>query len=240
LKYIYILKTGETFPGTKAQFGDFDRWIVDTLRKKRRDVKTVDIGNGEAFPAISSAKAFIITGSHAMVTEELQWSLILEKKIREVVSKGIPLLGICYGHQLIAKALGGRSGYNRKGKEIGSVTIRTLAGAFGDPLLKDLPKKFCAYVTHAQSVLRLPPRAVVLAKNAHDAHQIVRYAKNCWGVQIHPEFEECIIREYILRQRDALLHEGYQPDKLLQHTQSCKAGKKILDNFVACIGNGHK
>ena len=235
MKYVYILKTGETFPATKANLGDFDRWVAETPGKKRRDFRTVAIEHGEPFPLLPSAKGFIITGSHAMVTDELGWSVALEKYIRRIVSDNIPLLGICYGHQLIAKALGGKSDYNPKGKEIGTVGIRTLDRAGGDPLLTDLPKTFCAYVTHAQSVLKLPPRAEVLAKNAHDAHQIVRFAPRCWGVQIHPEFNGAIMTEYILRQKEELLAMRFDVDRLLREVKACRASRKILDNFLAVV-----
>jgi len=236
LKYIYILKTGKTFQAAQKRFGDFEQWIVDSLRRERNDIKTVDIENGEPLPSVRSAKGFIITGSHSMVTDELQWSVALEKYIKNVVSKDIPMLGICYGHQLIAKALGGRSDYNPKGKEIGTVMISTVNSGGSDPLLKDLPKKFCAYVTHSQSVLKLPPRAKVLGKNAHDPHQIVRFAARCWGVQIHPEFNESIIKEYILRQKEELVSMQFNVDRLLQEVRPCHASKKILDNFISVIG----
>lgn len=235
MKYIYILKTGETFPSTKAKLGDFDRWVAEALGGKRRDLKTIDIEHNEPLPALPSAKGFIITGSHAMVTDELGWSVALEKYIRRIVAKNIPLLGICYGHQLIAKALGGLSGYNPGGKEIGTVKIAALKSAGGDPLLADLTKTFDAFVTHSQSALKLPPGATVLAKNAHDAHQAVRFAPRCWGVQIHPEFSGAVMTEYILHQKEELAGKGFDVDRLLREVKPCRASRKILGNFLSVV-----
>ena len=174
MKYIYILKTGSTFSETKEKFGDFDDWIVAFLKKSKYQVKTIDMRNDQKLPNLYSAKGFIVTGSHSMVTEERTWSLGLEKYIRKIASKNIPLLGICYGHQLIAKALGGKSDFNKKGKEIGMVKIKRLSDSCNDPLLVGFPKKFNAFEAHYQTVVKLPPNAKVLTNNYNEKHQMVR------------------------------------------------------------------
>jgi GMP synthase (glutamine-hydrolysing) len=232
LQYIYIIKTGETFETTKAKFGDFDSWVGKVANE--RHIKTIDVKSA-ALPNLKSAKGFIITGSHSMVTDESAWSLKLEKYIKKIASKNIPLLGICYGHQLIAKALGGKSGYNKKGKEIGTVKIKSKNNALKDPLFKDFPKAFYAYETHYQSVLKLPPKAVVLAKNSHDAHQAVRFAESIWGVQFHPEFDREIMAEYIMNQKQDLVKLGFRIDKLLADVRPCDTSSKIVRNFMDIV-----
>lgn len=229
MKYIYIIKTGTTFESTKEKFGDFDRWIKNTIKDK--NIKTINIEQYEKLPNLKSAKGFIITGSHSMVTEELNWSLELEKYIRKVSSKNIPLLGICYGHQLITKALGGRANFNPKGKEIGSVKIKKLISSKNDPLFYNIPEKFYGHETHYQSALKLPSSAVVLAKNSHDKHQAVRFNNTTWGVQFHPEFDENIMKEYIIKQKKSLDELGFDMDKLLKNVKCCEISSKILKNF---------
>ncbi len=237
MKFIYILKTGETFETTKSTFGDFDKWVKNITNTN--NIKTIDILNNEKLPNIYNAKGFIITGSHSMVTQELQWSLKLEKYIKKIASKNIPLLGICYGHQLIAKALGGKSGFNKKGKEIGTVRIKKLFSSKSDPLLKNIPIQFYAHETHYQSVLKLPAKAIVLAKNAHEAHQAVRFEKTIWGVQFHPEFDTHIMTEYILNQKNDLVKLGFNIDKLLENVKDSTLSSKVLNNFIKII-NGQE
>ncbi len=235
MKYIYILKTGTTFDTTKNLYGDFDHWIKRSLRSS--NIKTIDIENNTKLPNINSAKGFIITGSHSMVSEELPWSLSLEKYIRKAASKKIPLLGICYGHQLITKALGGKADFNKKGKEIGSVKIKRFKSSINDPIFKDIPLKFFGHETHYQSALKLPSSAVVLAKNSHDRHQAVRFTDTIWGVQFHPEFDSGIMKEYILNQKESLDKLGLDMDKLIRGIKKCKASAKILENFEKIIDN---
>ena len=235
MQYLYILKVGETFSNTKTKFNDFDNWIVRFFKNKTTKYKVIDILNNEPFPNLLSAKGFIITGSHSMVTDEELWSLKLEKFIKKVSKTKIPLLGICYGHQVIAKALGGKSDFNPKGKEIGVVSIHKKLNGNSDPLLKHFPKNFTACETHYQTVRELPFGAKVLAKNTHDNHQAVRYTKNIWGVQFHPEFDENIMKEYILNQKDDLLKLNFELDTLLSNVKTCDLSSKILTNFEKIV-----
>lgn len=229
MKYIYIVKTGTTFNTTKDKYDDFDKWIVDILKTKK--VKTIDIQNNENLPNLYNAKGFIITGSHSMVSEELNWSLKLEKYIQKIALKNIPLLGICYGHQLIAKSLGGLSNFNKKGKEIGSVKIIQTKEAKKDPVFKNIPLLFHAHETHYQSAIKLPPNSTILAKNYHEKHQAVRFKKYIWGVQFHPEFDNDIMKEYIINQKESLKKLGINYQKKLVDVKDCSLSSNIIKNF---------
>lgn len=230
MKYLYILKVGETFPTTKQKHNDFDSWIIRFLKNK--NTKIIDIQKGEKLPNIPSAKGFIITGSHSMVTDNFPWSLALEKYIKKISKTTIPLLGICYGHQLITKALGGKSDFNKNGKEIGTVKIKKVAN---EPLLQGIPKQFFAYETHYQTAVKLPKGAKVLAKNKRDQHQAVQYTKHIYGVQFHPEFDKAIMKEYVLNQKDALTNLGYDTEVLIQNIKKCDLSSRVFINFMNII-----
>ncbi|WP_228200595.1 glutamine amidotransferase [Arcobacter peruensis] len=215
-----MLKVGETFLLTKEKLKDFDTWILKFLKKTKTRIKIIDILSKDKLPNINSAKGFIISGSHEMVTDELTWSLLLEKYIKKISKTNIPLLGICYGHQLIAKALGGKSDFNKNGKEIGIVKIKNLSFKNKDPLLKNFPKKFDAFETHYQTVIKLPAKAKILAKNSKDNTQAARFESNIWGVQFHPEFDKEIMKEYILNQKETI-----------KDLRSCDISNTVLKNF---------
>ena len=170
-----------------------------------------------------------------MVTDELPWSIKIEKYIKKVSKTKTPLLGICYGHQLISKALGGKSGFNKKGKEIGLVKITNLSFNNTDPLLKNFPKKFFAFETHYQTVQKLPAKAKVIAKNMKDNTQAVRFTNNIWGVQFHPEFDKSIMKEYILKQKDVIEELGISIKKLINDLKSCDISNTVLKNFSYII-----
>ena len=234
MKYLYILKVGTTFASTKEQFGDFDQWILRFLEKKKLQIKVIDVSHDDKFPYLAHAKGLIITGSHSMVSDELEWSIKLEKYIRKIAKTSIPLLGICYGHQLIAKALGGKSDFNPNGKEIGNVFIKHTCHGKNDPLLHRFPKSFCAYETHYQTVIKPPKKSKILSKNSMGI-QAIRFDKAIWGVQFHPEFDKNIMLEYILNQQDDLRRLGFDVDRLIQDTQDCDMSHKILTNFIKMI-----
>lgn len=231
MKYLYILKTGDTFDSTKNEYGDFEDWIIEELKTSSKNIKTINIANNEKLPKIVSAKGFIITGSHSMVSEELDWSLKLEAYIRKIKQANIPLLGICYGHQLITKALGGYTNYNKKGKEIGSVKIKQLPSAKKDLLFKNIPTKFYAHETHYQSAIKLPIGSIVLAKNSHEKHQAVRFSNLIWGIQFHPEFNKTIMKEYIIKQEQTLENLGFDTNNLIKNVKDCSISSKVLNNF---------
>ena len=235
VKYIYILKTGETFENTKKKLGDFDTWIIHFAKETTFSLKVIDVYKNDELPAFDTAAAFIITGSHAMVSQELEWSLKLEKYIQDIKTNNIALLGICYGHQLITKALGGTSDFNKNGVEIGRVRIKNTKNALNDPLFKDFPRQFHAFETHYQSAVKLPANAVVLASTHKEKHQAVRYSSRIWGVQFHPEFNKEIMKEYILNQEEGLKKLGFDTKQLIKKASSTDMSNKILNNFIALI-----
>ena len=91
---------------------------------------------GAELPDPRTVAGVIITGAAAMVTEELDWSERTAAWIPAVLEAETPLLGICYGHQLIAHALDGRVAKNLKGREMGTVEVRLTEAAENDPILR--------------------------------------------------------------------------------------------------------
>lgn len=131
-------------------------------------VQVVDLPLGEPLPPQRGVSGIVIAGSHAMVTDRAPWSEALADWLAEAVPVGMPVLGVCYGHQLLAHALGGEVDYHPAGPEVGTVPVRLTPATRSDPLFSELPELFHAHATHAQSVLRLPASAVHLAGNDYE------------------------------------------------------------------------
>ncbi|MBX7020857.1 glutamine amidotransferase, partial [Providencia rettgeri] len=186
----------------------------------------------KALPAADCPDPVVISGSWNMVTDRLDWSENLAAWIRERYQTQMPLLGICYGHQLMAHALGGRVDYAPKGAEVGYLPVQLSEQAQHHELLADLPMQFPALLTHQQSVLSLPDHVEVLGRSAQDPHQILRYGPSQWSVQFHPEFFAGLLRYCVLRKADFWRAQGIDPQALADPIQDTPDAHRLLCHFV--------
>jgi GMP synthase (glutamine-hydrolysing) len=228
-----IVRTGRAPEVISARHGDFPRWFRLGLRLHHQALHIVDVEQGETLPPPSTVAGAVLTGSASMVTDRELWSERTAGWIRDAMDIDLPLLGVCYGHQLMSHALGGRVDYLPGGREIGTMTLRTQAQAGQDPLARHLPSSFRAHTTHEQSVLELPPGATVLASSERDPHHLLRYGRNAISSQFHPEFSAEVMRGYIRRKHETLDDEGQQPDRLLADVTPTPAATNLLRRFVA-------
>ena len=122
MKPLLIIKTGSIFPEYKAKLGDFDDFILDQLPAVD-EVLVAPVTETLWLPDYKAVSGVIITGSHAMVTDRQPWSEFTADWLRAIPADSVPVLGICYGHQLLAHAWGGTVGYHPRGEEVGTVAI---------------------------------------------------------------------------------------------------------------------
>jgi GMP synthase (glutamine-hydrolysing) len=229
---LLIVKTGTTEPGVRARRGDFEDWIIEGTRFARADVFLVNVREGAPLPDPDLVLGVVITGSASFVSEREPWSADAEKWLRPVAAAGTPVLGICYGHQLLAQALGGRVGPNPRGREMGTVTVDLGAAVLaGDPLLGHLPEAVIVQASHMESVLCLPDGATRLGSNASDENHAFRYGLRAWGVQFHPEFDADVMRGYVQERADVLRDEGFDPVRLARETRDSPHGRAVLRRF---------
>jgi len=231
MKQLYIFKLGSTYPPTAARLGDFDDWISQELGPVTIEVAVVDAEHGEPLPAHAHCAGVIVTGSHAMVTDDLPWSIAAETWLREALAQDVPIFGICYGHQLLARAAGGRVDYHPRGREIGTAEIFPLPASTADPLFRELPNPFLAHTTHGQSVLELPPGAVHLAANSYERNHAFRLGECAWGVQFHPEFDTTVMQAYIDAQAKKLTAAGHDIGRLSREVRDTPFAAGVLRRF---------
>jgi len=232
MKPVLILETGNPPEAIAREYGNFDNWIIDGARLTGHQYLTVPVHQGGSLPDPANIGSVIVTGSPAMVTEDLPWIHQSEIFLRQAIDLSVPVLGICFGHQLLGQALGGKAGWNPRGREIGTTHISLHEMAATDPLFESMPTIFPAHVTHMQSVLEVPEGAVVLGGNDFDGHQVVRFSPTAWGVQFHPEFDEQIMRGYIRERSDQLIKEGLNPQTLSERVESTIDSLSLLERFV--------
>lgn len=239
MKPVVILKLGTTTPQTMTRYGDCDQWMIRAIGDSPVPLQSIDILGGAALPAIEECAGAILTGSGAMVTDRLPWSEATRAWLQQAVPAGLPVFGVCYGHQLLADAFGGEVSYHPLGPEIGNIALQRQTACDNDPLFAELPAHFSANATHYQSVLRLPREATLLLSNAHDPHHAFRLGQHAWGVQFHPEFDTRIMGDNISRKRERLAEEGHDADALLATLCPTPQANALLSRFVHYVANLH-
>ncbi|THD09182.1 glutamine amidotransferase [Rhodanobacter lindaniclasticus] len=236
MKPVLIIRTGRAPDSIRARHGDFPHWFRLAAGLLPERLHIVDVAAGESLPAANGVAGAIVTGSAAMVTEKLPWSEATAGWIRDAMDAELPLFGVCYGHQLMTHALGGRVDYLPGGREIGTQSIELAAGQTSDRLADGLPARFRAHTTHEQSVLEPPAGARILASSARDPHQWLRYGPKAISVQFHPEVNADVMRAYIRRKRHDLHREGADPARIFNDVGATPIARRLLRRFARLHG----
>ncbi|HVH44194.1 MAG TPA: glutamine amidotransferase [Labilithrix sp.] len=239
---LVVLRTGDAAPTVAARRGEFFSWIRREAGAfwegewSEHDVRNL----AEPLPRPSDADGFIITGSSSSVTERAPWMLRAEVLIRELAQQNVPLFGICFGHQLIAAALGGEVARNPRGREIGTIEVRRFPTAPDDPLVAGLPTTFRANASHVDTVVRLPEGASVLAETDLEPHAMYVVGETTKCVQFHPEFDGDAMRGYVEARAHLVSAEGLDPQAILERTGDTPDGAETLRNFIRYVVRPHR
>lgn len=222
---VCILVTGRPVPSAERLRGGFAEMVRRAARDAAGDAWIeIDASGERAIPA--DARALIITGSPASVTERAPWMLRREGELAALVRAGLPVLGICFGHQLLAQALGGRVERNPRGREIGTVSLRSFAE---NPLFSGAMD---VNSSHVDAVVEPPPGAEVLAETDRDPLSGLRFAERAFGVQFHPEFDAEIVRCYLGERSELVRSEGQDPEALAAAARDTPAAEAVIGRFL--------
>lgn len=235
MKKVLIIKSGSTLKSLLAEKGDFDDWVISGMGLDAGEVAVVDVRNNEALPLYDDVSGVVVSGSHDDVTDHHEWNERAARWLPGAVQKNIPVLGICFGHQLLAYALGGKAADNPKGKEFGTVETFLEPRAREDKLFEGFENPLTVHVSHNQSVVALPPGATLLASNDKDPHHAFIYGECAWGVQFHPEFDAEITKEYVRRNEKGLAAEGQDPSRLIANCRETTVGPRLLRRIAEII-----
>lgn len=212
---ITIIETGLVSPQFRERHGSypqmFQRMVAAADPSVSSDV--VSVAEGETLPDPATLDAILITGSSAGVYDDVGWIAPLEAFVRAVHDKQIPMVGVCFGHQLIAQALGGTVRKSEKGWGIGRHVYRI---APDNGLIE--AEAIAAACSHQDQVITPPASARTIMSSEFTPHAGLLYANGTTlSVQPHPEFTA----DYA----DALcdLHRGRAPDALVEAAKASLA-----------------
>lgn len=172
-------------------------WAFDTWR--------VSEGRWPSDPAAYAG--FVVTGSPASVNDDSPWIRRLEALVRQLHARRTPMVGLCFGHQVIAKALGGAVGLSPGGWRVGTAPLPLQSPP---AWLADAPPQLCLYAVHNEQVLLAPPEARVVGGDRFCPLGSLAVGEHIWTVQYHPEFSPAFMADLL----DAL--DGELPDAVIQ------------------------
>ncbi|MEA3412403.1 MAG: glutamine amidotransferase [Pseudomonadota bacterium] len=233
MKPLLIIKAGEKLPTLAGYPGDFEDWMGEDPDADADRSLVVDVRQGALLPSPGSIAGAIVTGSNTMVTDGLDWARSTARWLREASDTGLPILGVCFGHQLLAQVLGGKVGNNPNGVEVGTVRARLTPDASRDTILADMPSEASVNASHRQAVLELPPGAIRLAATDKDANHAFRVGDSVWGVQFHPEFDREIVNAYVAHYANDLATQLENTTEIARYSQDTPCAKSILQHFHA-------
>lgn len=215
---------------------DADSWGVEDLRALARLAPNATVSvrraPGQDLPA--SPRGFdrvILSGSKTSALDDAPWISELHRFVQSALNEGIPYLGVCYGHQTLARVLGGKDTCRRgETPEFGWTKIERTGESV---LLDGLPKAFYSFSAHFEEVGTPPPGLNVLARSEGCAVQAFQLEdKPVFGIQFHPE-RNAIEAERTFEQR----RKEKTPEHLLHPSRSKelydpKIGERIFKNFL--------
>ena len=191
---ILILKTGELPRRVTDRHGPYERAFLVLLGEKERLV-VVD-AQKDSLPELVW-EGIIVSGSASSTYEGETWIRRSEEFLRKAAGREVPIYGICFGHQLLAQAFGGKVEKCPRGWELGTVPFLVDPEARDDPLFAGLPEEFEVQQSHGDIVSELPGGAVCLGSSSHWPIQAFRLGDKIWGTQFHPEFTRAIMEDLV-------------------------------------------
>ena len=199
---IGILQCGHAPDGVQAKHGDFDTMFAHLLQGKGFTFKTWDVVD-QIFPSSPlEADGWLISGSKHGAYEDHAFIKPLSELIKNIYASAQPMVGVCFGHQLIAQALGGKVEKFNGGWAIGSQNYTF--GTHGAVTLN---------AWHQDQVTALPPGAEVIAKSDFCKYAGVVYGKKAYTIQPHPEFSNTIFTDYVSARRDSTAYPPSMMDR---------------------------
>ncbi len=190
-------------------------------------------------PSSPGADKILITGSEFHVYDRQDWVEQTEDFVMNALEAGIPVLGVCYGHQLLADTIGGTVGNVDApdqdpliDREMGFNTITLTDTGAASTLFDGFPQQFRSFTSHADRVTALPDNAVTLATNAYGNHGFTSTEYPAYGIQFHPEYGLDLAQQ-LLDEKDLTTEQRNAVEATMteENAAEAKESRTVFDNF---------
>lgn len=225
---IGILQTGHAPEEIAREKGDYPQMFARLLGEEGFSYHPWDVEAGALPESPHDADGWLITGSRHGVYEDHPWIAPLEDFIRRAVAANVPLVGICFGHQIVARALGGEVEKHSGGWAVGPQEYEIIDPESG------VPQRLRLNAWHQDQVMVPPPGAEIIGRSDFCPVAAMAVGENVLTFQPHPEFDADTIRNLA-----RLRGRGTVPDEQLdaalkaleQPTEAARAAEMITRFF---------
>jgi GMP synthase (glutamine-hydrolysing) len=202
--------------------------------ERLRSINVVDHG----VPSLDTAQAhdLVILGGAGAHSAYLDYPFTepLIGLVNELVDRGRPFFGACFGHQFLGRALGGSVVHDPKNEEIGTFEVDLTPEGVADPLFRGVPQRFAAQLGHHDRIDRMPASLVTLASTGRCTQQVVRVAgKPVYGAQFHCEMTEQHMRERVMMYASDYMTGDDPLAQLAKRLRPTPYADTLLARFVA-------
>ena len=231
---IGILKADKVRHELLDRFGEYPAMFEDLLQKVEAGIEIVvyDVISGEFPKQIDEVNGYIITGSKMSVYDENDWIKELGSFVQELHKKKKKLIGICFGHQMVAHFLGGKTQKSDKGWGVGihESTLTSAATIYGSE-----GQTYNLVCSHQDQIVEPAPSSVVLAFSDFCPYSMLQIEDHILTFQGHPEFKPEFSRSLMELRKDDLGNTRYKEglDSLIKTTDADEVGKWIVSFIKA-------
>ncbi len=227
---IGILQTGHFLDNADRELGDYDDQFQRMLAGHGFEFRTWNVVDMDFPTSVDEAQGWLITGSKHGAYDDLPFIAPLEDFIRRACAKAVPMVGICFGHQIIAQALGGRVVKFDEGWAVGATEYQWL----GEPVTLN--------AWHQDQVIEKPLRAERVASSAFCENAALLYPGRAFTVQAHPEFDQPAIKSLLKARRGKGVIPEEQldtvEDRLETKVDNALITQRIVEFFKETVTHG--
>jgi GMP synthase (glutamine-hydrolysing) len=211
-------------------------WFAQRCAVPMESITTINLVERPAirWADIEGFSAVFVGGAGAHTAfDDHPFTGALRRVLERLIEVERPFFGSCWGHQFLARVLGGTVASDPDAEEVGTFDIELTADGLSDPLFSGLPPVFAAQLGHHDRIVDLPPDLVELARSARCPYQVVRIpGKPIYGTQFHPEMNHEQLRERLDVYRDSYLPDAAEYERLLGNLRPSPEARSLLRRFL--------
>ena len=200
---IGLLQCGHIHHELVPDHGDYPEAFADLLGPHGVELTTFDVDHGAPPTDLGAFDGWLVSGSASSAYDDLPWIPPVEDLLRRMIHEQVPVVAVCFGHQLLAQAMGGRVAKAGPGWGVGAHDYE-LVGPPSPWMVPPPAGTVRLIASHQDQVVELPDGAVLIARTDHCPVAAYTLGPTALAIQPHPEFTAAVSQGLVERRREAI------------------------------------